>query len=223
MRRLLVWLPILLTACNGNLMGPEGTLGGPLGRFGHSLTLDPATPAPVASRAPEIASLPTPAPTSRQPASSPVPASPTPRPSPKPTPTPTPKPELPVILLTPDPVPTALAPAPGLTDVTVSGRYLSFTVWDNGDEDGDRIRLYLNGKVVEAAWDLSLLNAGTRLALNLQPGRNELRFTALNEGLFPPNTFALRLDADLVVSGSATQLSRFLQTGESDVLTVYAP
>lgn len=222
MRRFLIWLPLLLTACNGNLLGPETTLGGPLGRFGHSLSRLPATPAPVvATPAPEVAALPVETPAPRQLVATPVPFVPAPvRTTPSPTPVPTPTPYVPVVLLTPAPSPW---PVPGLTDVTVNQRRFTFTVWDDAYEDGDRIRLYLNGQVLEAAVDLTLKNAGTRLTVDLQPGINRLRFLALNTGESPPNTFALKVDADLLISGSASQVSRGLEVGESDTLTVTAP
>lgn len=222
MRRLLIWLPMLLTACTGNFMGPEASLGGPLGRFGHSLSLQPATPAPVlATRAPEIAALPVQTPAPRQLVATPRPFAPEPvRPTPSPTPAPTATPEVTAVLLEPEPVP---LPSTTLTQVVLNQRTLTFIVWDDATEDGDRIRLYVNGTIIEAASDLTLSSMGKRLTVTLNSGVNEIRFMALNEGEYGLNTFAFQIDRDLMVEGLSYQQSRGLSTGESETLTVLAP
>lgn len=106
MKRGLLLLPMLLAACNGSLL-EGGGLGGPLGRFGHTLSgkplVAPATvppdptppPHPAASLSPTPVPLPTPspsvAPTASPPTPDPIPdPTPTPTPSPSPSPSPTP-------------------------------------------------------------------------------------------------------------------------------------
>lgn len=222
MRRLLPWLPILLTACSSNVMGVQA-LGGPMGRFGHSLTREPAlaTAAPD-TPPPAIASVPTPTPTPRTLVATPFPITPPPTPwptqsPPPPTPTPTP---VPVVLLTPEPTPTP-GPTYGLGAVRVNRRYLWIYVRDNAAEDGDRVRIELNGEVMVA--DLTLTNGWTPLSFDLRAGTNRLRWVALNEGEVSPNTFEIYLHPDQLVTGSANQNSTFLLTGESDTLTVIAP
>jgi hypothetical protein len=105
----------------------------------------------------------------------------------------------------------------GLSDVTVGSRRISITLTDDGSlVDGDRVDVYLNGvKVVD---DHALVGgAGTVFPLDLLPGSNELRVTALNEGTSSPNT--ARMDISGVTVGAASQSWRLL-TGESGSLVI---
>lgn len=222
MRRLLVWLPFVITACSGNGMGPEA-LGGPLGRFGHSLTREPAFESAAPATPPaEIASLSTTTPTPRTLVATPFQATPAPTPWPTPSPPPpTPSPTPPVVvLLTPDPTPT---PVLGLGTVTVNRRSLVVWVRDDAAEDGDRIQIDLNDKILPGAFDLRLTNAWIPLNVELRSGVNRLRWTALNEGDVSPNTFEIYVAPEVLVAGSANQRSTYLLTGDSEILTVNAP
>ncbi|HEY9854162.1 MAG TPA: hypothetical protein V6D05_00405 [Stenomitos sp.] len=230
MRRLLVWLPILLTACSANLMAPETQLGGPLGRFGHSLTGEPASPAPPAPIA-EVAALPVKTPNPRQLVSTPRPAETSP-PAPIPTVVPyTPPPEpVNVVLLTPPPptprpTPTPTpTPAPrGLRPMILNQPYVTFLLYDDADEDGDRIRVELNDVEVEGFGNLFLTNAGTTMNVELHSGVNYLRFRALSQGEGGPCTFGLRVSPYALVEGPASQFSQYLLTGESETLMLIAP
>lgn len=102
MKRGLVLLPMLLASCTGSLVEGGGLGAGPLGRFGHTLTGQPAAPAPVPA-----ASTATPTPSLAPPASpSPSPstaATSSPSPAPTPSPSSTPSPSL---APTPSPTPT---------------------------------------------------------------------------------------------------------------------
>ena len=151
------------------------------------------------------APTPTPAPTV-------APASPTPTPSLTPTPAPTGTPQP---FDTPTPGPT---PSEGFEPVVVNTREVQVRFRDDRIEDGDRIRVELNGTVVPGLENLRLTNAGHTVTLTLQPGENELKVTALNEGAMPPNTTEVLIDADTVVEGSAHQLSKGLEPGQSEVL-----
>jgi hypothetical protein len=105
----------------------------------------------------------------------------------------------------------------GLTDVTVSARRISITLTDNGSlVDGDRVDVFLNGAKVIDNHTLAG-GAGTVFVLDLLPGSNELRVTALNEGTSSPNTAQLAI-SDVVV-GAALQSWRLL-TGQSGSLII---
>jgi hypothetical protein len=152
--------------------------------------------------------------------------------TPAPTPTPTPTPEAtPTPSMTPTPTPSASGtpevfdtPTPqpsaseGFEPVVVNTRSVQVRLRDDQIEDGDRIKVELNGQVVPGYADYTLLKAGGLLTLDLNVGDNELKVTALNEGRLPPNTTEVLIDADKVVSGSANQLSKGLKTGQSETL-----
>jgi hypothetical protein len=105
----------------------------------------------------------------------------------------------------------------GLSDVTVSSRHISITLIDDGSlVDGDRVDVFLNGVKVIDNHTLAG-GAGTVFSLDLLPGSNELRVTALNEGTSSPNTAQLRL-SDVTV-GAAVQSWRLLE-GESGSLVI---
>ena len=57
---------------------------------------------------------------------------------------------------------------------------------DHGLVDGDRVRIYLNEKVVDANTTLKGLSAF--ITIPLQKGYNRIDFKALNQGLVGPNT-----------------------------------
>jgi hypothetical protein len=157
---------------------------------------------------PVVGNSPTPAPT---PTPTPVPV-----PSATSTPAPTPSPSgTPEVFTTPTPGPT---PSQGFEPVVVNTRSVQVQLRDDQIEDGDRIRVELNGQVLPGYENYTLTKAGKLVTLDMQPGDNELKVTALNEGSLPPNTTELTIDADKVVSGSDHQLSKGLKTGQSETL-----
>ena len=92
---------------------------------------------------------------------------------------------------------------------------------DNGSlEDDDRVKIILNGNVINSS--LSLLQAGTNISLNLRSGVNTLIIEALNEGSHPPNTAQIRLDPSDVVDGEPIGEWE-LNTGEKAGLILHAP
>jgi hypothetical protein len=155
----------------------------------------------------------------------PVIGTPAPTPTPTPTPAPTATPETPAptptpsgspeVFTTPTPQP---SPSEGFEPVVVNTRSVQVQLRDDQIEDGDRIKVELNGAVVPGYEDYTLVKAGKTLSLDLNVGDNELKVTALNEGRLPPNTTEVLIDADKVVSGSANQLSKGLKTGQSETL-----
>jgi hypothetical protein len=68
--------------------------------------------------------------------------------------------------------------------------------------DGDRIKVYLNGKIIEP--EVVLDGEFKGFQINLEKGTNRIDFEALNEGFASPNTaeFAVYDDKGVVVSAS---------------------
>ncbi|WP_432220886.1 hypothetical protein ACRASX_08535 [Flavobacterium sp. TMP13] len=68
--------------------------------------------------------------------------------------------------------------------------------------DGDKIKVYLNDKVIEPEVDLDSEFGGFKI--NLVPGTNKIDFEALNEGFAAPNTaeFQVYDDQGAVIFGS---------------------
>lgn len=64
-------------------------------------------------------------------------------------------------------------------------------LWDQNMEDGDKINLFLNGKVVLE--DLVISKKGIIVDLQLEKGKNEIVIEAVNLGKIPPNTVAVKL------------------------------
>jgi hypothetical protein len=107
-----------------------------------------------------------------------------------------------------------------LTPVTVNTTKVKVRFRDDATQDGDRVKIAVNGTVVKGLEDLSLTNAGQIFELDLVQGVNTITITALNEGSLSPNTQEVSIDATQVTGGSAYQLSKGLKTGESESLQV---
>jgi hypothetical protein len=73
-----------------------------------------------------------------------------------------------------------------LGDVKSNGKFVGVVCRDHEYVDGDRVRIYLNGKVVDP--NMLLTGAFKGLNLDLEPGFNRLEFEALNQGTSGPNT-----------------------------------
>lgn len=73
-----------------------------------------------------------------------------------------------------------------LGDVTTSAIFVGIICRDHEYVDGDRIRIYANGKVVEP--NILLTAAAKGINLDLDKGFNRLDFEALNQGTSGPNT-----------------------------------
>ncbi|MCS6959186.1 MAG: calcium-binding protein [Pseudanabaenaceae cyanobacterium SKYGB_i_bin29] len=106
-------------------------------------------------------------------------------------------------------------PFSGFRDIVVAQNQVNVRFRDNAVEDGDRIRVALNGVVVNN--DLLLTNTGTFITFNLLPGVNTLEITALNQGGDPPDA---ALNTTEVSIGEVIQTSRGLRTGETVILNI---
>jgi hypothetical protein len=71
-------------------------------------------------------------------------------------------------------------------EIRTKSSYLNIFSADYGLEDGDRIRVLVNDKVVIA--EFTLTNNTRSLQLPLQPGFNKVDFEAMNQGTSGPNT-----------------------------------
>jgi len=71
-------------------------------------------------------------------------------------------------------------------EVKSNGKFVGVVCRDHEYVDGDRVRIYLNGDVV----DPNVMLTGTFKGVNidLKKGFNRIEFEALNEGSSPPNT-----------------------------------
>lgn len=81
-------------------------------------------------------------------------------------------------------------------------------VWDNHEEDGDLINLYLNGKLLFS--NLEVTKKGEVFEVQLTSGVNIIEVEALNEGKVSPNTSALRIftsteEHDIILSARKGQ------------------
>ncbi len=73
-----------------------------------------------------------------------------------------------------------------LGDIKSNGKYIGIVCRDHEYVDGDRVKIYMNDRVVEP--NLLLTGAFKGINVDLQPGFNRLDFEALNHGSSAPNT-----------------------------------
>ncbi len=73
-----------------------------------------------------------------------------------------------------------------LGDLTTSAKFVGIVCRDHEYVDGDRVRIFANGEIVE--YNLMLTGAYKGINLELDRGFNRLEFEALNQGSTGPNT-----------------------------------
>jgi len=73
-----------------------------------------------------------------------------------------------------------------LGDVKSNGKYIGIVCRDHEYVDGDRVKIYVNDRVVEP--NILLTGAFKGINTDLQPGFNKIEFEALNHGSSAPNT-----------------------------------
>jgi hypothetical protein len=73
-----------------------------------------------------------------------------------------------------------------LGDVKTGGKFVGVVCRDHEYVDGDRIKIYVNGEVVE--FNILLTGSYKGINIDLQEGFNRLDFEALNQGSSGPNT-----------------------------------
>ncbi len=73
-----------------------------------------------------------------------------------------------------------------LGDVKTGGKFVGIVCRDHEYVDGDRVKIYANGNVVDP--NILLTGSFKGINLNLEKGFNRLDFEALNQGSSGPNT-----------------------------------
>jgi hypothetical protein len=107
----------------------------------------------------------------------------------------------------------------GLTDITVNSRVITVSVWDHGSIDGDRVNVYLNGRLIRS--NLLLGKSPINIRLNLYTGSNVVEIKAMNEGSQSPNTASIKITN--VVQGKSQQKWQLKsgQTGKMRIRVSY--
>jgi hypothetical protein len=117
---------------------------------------------------------------------------------------------------------TPLPPLPGGT-TEVNALTLIATLTDYNNQDGDRIRVSLNGTVIPGFEDHSLRLSGTPLTLQLLPGANVLTIEGLHPGSVPPGTLRIDFELSKVVSGPTQHEITAFDTGDTFTFDIFAP
>ena len=81
-----------------------------------------------------------------------------------------------------------------LGEIRTDAEYVNSFAADFGLQDGDRIRIWLNGKIVIS--NFVLANNPSAIQIRLSPGFNKIDFEALNQGTTGPNTADIRIYDD---------------------------
>lgn len=79
-------------------------------------------------------------------------------------------------------------------DYITKSKYIQVMYRDYGLEDGDYVRVSVNGEIIE--YRVALSNAFKGFKIDLIPGVNTIEFLALNEGYALPNTAHFRIVDD---------------------------
>lgn len=111
---------------------------------------------------------------------------------------------------------------PSVPDVSVNANPIAIILYDNGGEDGDVVRVTVNGQSPPGLESVVLTNMGQTFYIDLQQGLNTVAVTALNEGSSSPNTATLVIpESQIVLGGNVFEASQ--PTGSTTSFTVFAP
>lgn len=102
-----------------------------------------------------------------------------------------------------------------LSNVVTNSKNITISVCD-GNPDGDRITLELNGATIFTGETFAC--PGKSIDVNLQCGENKFKMTAHNVGTSSPNTASLNFSS--VTSGKPEQKGELL-TGDSATMRIY--
>jgi len=93
-----------------------------------------------------------------------------------------------------------------LGEVRTEAQYVDVKYRDHEHVDGDRIRVYVNGDIVQS--DVFLGGSFKGFSLNLEEGENKIIFQALNQGDSGPNTAELHVydENGLIISAKEWNL-----------------
>ena len=96
----------------------------------------------------------------------------------------------------------------------ITGRAVKFTIWDNGQVDGDKISIQLNGKYILQDYTITAVTKVMDITLS-DNAVDTVRIIALNEGTLPPNTAAIKIET------AVEQYSVLTQAKINEVRTIY--
>jgi hypothetical protein len=109
-----------------------------------------------------------------------------------------------------------------IPDVTVNANPIAIILYDNGSEDGDIVRVTVNGQSLPGLDNVVLTNVDQTFYIDLQQGLNTVEVTALNEGSSSPNTATLVIpQSQVVLGGNVFEANQ--PTGSTTSFTVFAP
>jgi hypothetical protein len=79
-------------------------------------------------------------------------------------------------------------------ELPFTGNMVKLTIWDNGQVDGDRISIMLNGRYILENYTLDSV---TKVIESVLPDNeiDTIKVIALNEGTLPPNTAVVRIES----------------------------
>jgi len=77
--------------------------------------------------------------------------------------------------------------------LSITGSTVKLTFWDNGQIDGDKIAISLNGKYILEDYSLTAETKVMEITLSGN-ALDTLKIIALNEGTIPPNTAAIKIE-----------------------------
>ena len=75
----------------------------------------------------------------------------------------------------------------------ITGNKIKLSIWDNGQVDGDRIAILLNGKYILEDYSTTAIKKIMEISLSGKEV-DTLQIVALNEGTLPPNTAAIVIE-----------------------------
>ncbi len=104
-----------------------------------------------------------------------------------------------------------------LGDVKTNANFVNVRYRDHEAVDGDLIRVFVNGDIVQSSVSLGGSFAG--FTLTLEPGENRIEFQALNQGSSGPNTAELHVYDDNGFIISAKEWN--LLTGRKATIVVF--
>lgn len=92
-------------------------------------------------------------------------------------------------------------------EFTTKSKYINLMCRDFGAEDGDRIKISVNGRVIIA--NTTLYNNYMSVMITLDPGFNLIEIEALNQGTSGPNTaaFEVKDDRESTITGNEWNLA----------------
>ncbi len=95
-----------------------------------------------------------------------------------------------------------------LGDFKTKGSFVSIECRDHEYVDGDKVRVLVNGEVVESVITLASWFKG--INVDLKPGFNQIEFVALNQGASGPNTAQFRVfdAAGLLITSQEWNLTK---------------